>query len=128
MKNNYYVKKFALAGRGVSNILLSSLIIFTMLISIFGFAPPVLVQAENLENGTYHVLIIPIKWDTGTRQSMYCMDIFDRVMISSNNGKTNLLVCINGYSKYDAIYMVKLTRSEERRVGKECRSRWSPYH
>ena len=23
---------------------------------------------------------------------------------------------------------VKATRSEERRVGKECRSRWSPYH
>ena len=23
---------------------------------------------------------------------------------------------------------VSLTRSEERRVGKECRSRWSPYH
>ena len=22
----------------------------------------------------------------------------------------------------------KVTRSEERRVGKECRSRWSPYH
>ena len=22
----------------------------------------------------------------------------------------------------------KKTRSEERRVGKECRSRWSPYH
>ena len=22
----------------------------------------------------------------------------------------------------------QLTRSEERRVGKECRSRWSPYH
>ena len=24
--------------------------------------------------------------------------------------------------------MVLTTRSEERRVGKECRSRWSPYH
>ena len=23
---------------------------------------------------------------------------------------------------------VTLARSEERRVGKECRSRWSPYH
>ena len=23
---------------------------------------------------------------------------------------------------------IQLTRSEERRVGKECRSRWSPYH
>ena len=22
----------------------------------------------------------------------------------------------------------EVTRSEERRVGKECRSRWSPYH
>src|SRR3989454_10523573 len=24
--------------------------------------------------------------------------------------------------------MLMVTRSEERRVGKECRSRWSPYH
>ena len=23
---------------------------------------------------------------------------------------------------------IEQTRSEERRVGKECRSRWSPYH
>ena len=27
-----------------------------------------------------------------------------------------------------AITLYHLTRSEERRVGKECRSRWSPYH
>ena len=27
-----------------------------------------------------------------------------------------------------AIRSQYLTRSEERRVGKECRSRWSPYH
>ena len=26
------------------------------------------------------------------------------------------------------LYEKQLTRSEERRVGKECRSRWSPYH
>ena len=25
-------------------------------------------------------------------------------------------------------FVVGLLRSEERRVGKECRSRWSPYH
>ena len=25
-------------------------------------------------------------------------------------------------------YILKRFRSEERRVGKECRSRWSPYH
>ena len=26
------------------------------------------------------------------------------------------------------IILLILARSEERRVGKECRSRWSPYH
>ena len=26
------------------------------------------------------------------------------------------------------IAVIKADRSEERRVGKECRSRWSPYH
>ena len=29
------------------------------------------------------------------------------------------------FNKIDAFHYV---RSEERRVGKECRSRWSPYH
>ena len=29
---------------------------------------------------------------------------------------------------YRKISYVITTRSEERRVGKECRSRWSPYH
>ena len=29
---------------------------------------------------------------------------------------------------FDDEWGVRLLRSEERRVGKECRSRWSPYH
>ena len=35
------------------------------------------------------------------------------------------------YSLKEAAQLVKditFSRSEERRVGKECRSRWSPYH
>src|SRR2546423_1111181 len=36
-------------------------------------------------------------------------------------GKTTFL-------KYVAVKAAEQTRSEERRVGKECRSRWSPYH
>src|SRR5260370_30854100 len=28
----------------------------------------------------------------------------------------------------DVVAIVEENRSEERRVGKECRSRWSPYH
>ena len=30
--------------------------------------------------------------------------------------------------KEELIKTLNTTRSEERRVGKECRSRWSPYH
>ena len=30
------------------------------------------------------------------------------------------------YTERNGIYIID--RSEERRVGKECRSRWSPYH
>ena len=29
---------------------------------------------------------------------------------------------------YELLVVVDAGRSEERRVGKECRSRWSPYH
>ena len=32
----------------------------------------------------------------------------------------------NGVNQIDGTY--EAARSEERRVGKECRSRWSPYH
>ena len=33
-----------------------------------------------------------------------------------------------GSDVYGGLSGTWLTRSEERRVGKECRSRWSPYH
>ena len=33
-----------------------------------------------------------------------------------------------GKSTIGNIRQIELCRSEERRVGKECRSRWSPYH
>ena len=31
-------------------------------------------------------------------------------------------------TQFGSVEDVRTTRSEERRVGKECRSRWSPYH
>ena len=32
------------------------------------------------------------------------------------------------YMNSDNVFNLMIKRSEERRVGKECRSRWSPYH
>ena len=51
---------------------------------------------------------------------------FDLVAISVDEG-------IDGYRQHGIDSAIKnakdlSSRSEERRVGKECRSRWSPYH
>ena len=39
-----------------------------------------------------------------------------------------LLMIVGVGVAFNRIKMKGLLRSEERRVGKECRSRWSPYH
>ena len=41
--------------------------------------------------------------------------------------KTKVVVVGGGVVGVSALYHLA-KRSEERRVGKECRSRWSPYH
>src|SRR5258708_34962527 len=41
---------------------------------------------------------------------------------------TNCALCHTTAGNYSVAVMNHVNRSEERRVGKECRSRWSPYH
>ena len=48
------------------------------------------------------IKLMPIGGQAENGKSMYCLEIDDNWFI--------------------------IDRSEERRVGKECRSRWSPYH
>ena len=43
------------------------------------------------------------------------------------NGNTKFVRYSEGAEMYH-MSVSKFMRSEERRVGKECRSRWSPYH
>ena len=44
-------------------------------------------------------------------------------VLNGKPGYINFLDAFNGWQ-----LVSELKRSEERRVGKECRSRWSPYH
>src|SRR5690625_4165321 len=51
-------------------------------------------------------------------------------LFSANKGMKlqTLGKAISGGERSRLMLAVKKSRSEERRVGKECRSRWSPYH
>ena len=46
------------------------------------------------------------------------------VFVPLHENNVGMYVC--GPTVYSNVHLT--TRSEERRVGKECRSRWSPYH
>ena len=57
----------------------------------------------------------------------YAVYLFMYIIITyalENNAAFNTL--LKNKNKLSAIHFIR--RSEERRVGKECRSRWSPYH
>ena len=51
----------------------------------------------------------------------------DLVLALTGDDEDNLVISQLGKEKY-GVPKVIARRSEERRVGKECRSRWSPYH
>src|SRR3712207_4847708 len=46
----------------------------------------------------------------------------------ANPGTNSEDVLVGNGSSEVLLNLLQLVRSEERRVGKECRSRWSPYH
>src|SRR2546429_9352057 len=48
--------------------------------------------------------------------------------VAEGSGKRETLQCPYHAWTYGLDGALRAARSEERRVGKECRSRWSPYH
>src|SRR5256885_6215010 len=68
---------------------------------------------------------LPMNMTTSIRQvgGVTIVDISGRIVLGEESAALRDLVCdllSKGHKK--------ILRSEERRVGKECRSRWSPYH
>ena len=49
----------------------------------------------------------------------------NRMALNATKTKSML---VSSPQKLNTLSSQSLNRSEERRVGKECRSRWSPYH
>ena len=56
------------------------------------------------------------------------IDIFQMEYVSSPQISPDGSKIVYLRNFFDIMTDKRYTRSEERRVGKECRSRWSPYH
>ena len=73
--------------------------------------------------------------DDTTKRLNAAADVLREVMATPDKGipkdlldKAACAVIVPNVKKGAFIVGAKYGRSEERRVGKECRSRWSPYH
>ena len=78
------------------------------------------IAGENRLKNYLYVLFSPTDSSQAMKDSISAQ--IDKSFISNQNLKNQILLTLN------TIADVNIPRSEERRVGKECRSRWSPYH
>src|SRR3712207_9289341 len=74
--------------------------------------------------GSSYIVSLPKKWvqDLGLKQGDHV------VILRQGNSLLQLTPASKRISKEQKEATIEISRSEERRVGKECRSRWSPYH
>ena len=86
----------------------------------------VLAQPDNRKDVKTWLLLFDVikkKYDQGNER-LYLQQSADTVTMYDLTKKMCLTL-----KSIDSVEVVNaLLRSEERRVGKECRSRWSPYH
>ena len=63
-----------------------------------------------------------------TSKLLFCVEMSPKESCPAIVFDNKILELLHRLNAWIDIDMYKQLRSEERRVGKECRSRWSPYH
>ena len=66
--------------------------------------------------------------DLGTADDDEYRILIDAYKIKNQSNETVMIQAFDNTKLIGHYYEREKGRSEERRVGKECRSRWSPYH
>ena len=88
--------------------------------------------AEDVADAKSVAVGLGINFQVFDFQKEYKQNVVDYMIREYQAGRTpNPDVMCNQEVKFKLFLeaaLVALCRSEERRVGKECRSRWSPYH
>src|SRR3989475_6569557 len=80
------------------------------------------VKATAMDTGKVKEIVD--KWVIPTPGGAYMAGLENRPVLASASASTVVDTIGREYLDFQSGQM----RSEERRVGKECRSRWSPYH
>src|SRR3712207_7294465 len=71
---------------------------------------------------------LPISADAAQVGALQAAGAESRPVLSVSPELVHRVLHNEGAGYYAQAYRDGVNRSEERRVGKECRSRWSPYH
>src|SRR5256712_175926 len=78
--------------------------------------------------GDYIALRVGTRHTTSDRYGSWILLSSDPGVLLGNSSTQTGASNIAATAPTSGTYTVIIGRSEERRVGKECRSRWSPYH
>ena len=120
----YAAKRLAYSMMGVKNVERVMMVQFHQSYSyedfIMGFRPSA--TGFELKKGAFYNFCKKAEIDSDN-EYFFIIDEINRGNLSKIFGE--LFMLIENDKRGNAL---QLLRSEERRVGKECRSRWSPYH
>ena len=94
---------------------------------------------QDLINDSFNEALESLRVFMDSSENMQMIEKAATAIATAIQQGNKVMSCGNGGSLCDATHFAKeltgryrinrnLLRSEERRVGKECRSRWSPYH
>ena len=105
--NNGILRTFEVINKGISKTTLAKFI-----------------DKNNYERVSHGIYCSSDAW----RDEMYFLQLRCPKIVFSHDTALFLLDMTDQEPLQYAVTVKSLCRSEERRVGKECRSRWSPYH
>ena len=92
-----------------------------LLLGIFSLFSLNMYSAPDFSNNDYKVIMSSQNMKDEKEELMDINKVSEQDMLARKVSKSYV-------SKIIEYREITTTRSEERRVGKECRSRWSPYH
>src|SRR3712207_9042774 len=93
---------------------------------LWGAKPAEGIQAKNI----YELYAIKVTSSNGRAplEGDVVTDASDQFNNLTGSPEVSMSMNSEGARRWAALTKANIGRSEERRVGKECRSRWSPYH